>query len=483
MAIMDCAKLEIIPPSSFLTSRNPVDPLPLPPELTSQIFVYAYLERLQKDGHWRRRSLPIELGWICRSWRGFAWSMPELWSTVVLRLGNTKGDKIDVIHLTLLREWLSRARSHKLEIYLETMDGVDFLQPPFETLHLLKEYHAQWGAIYLRIPAWWCKVLGGANTKLPFPNLRSILFDGDHLQTSAFGGPCPLDLTNAPLLTRLTLGNFALLDSNENLKLPLEQITHIDTTKIDLMQHLSLFPKLMEIRFKNVQPVRFGGQQPNIMHPKIRSLYLHFLHESDANRFLAVLFAPAVKTLGLDITGKSRDFMMDTISPFIDRSQCRLTHLYVRFNINDFGDEQDLIEFLATLPELKELRIRDPFRSSVGLSHIFFDVLSPFYISHQPYLPLLESLSYEGPLWLKPQDFLQPLILRATLHEDGVNGSDQVALVVLKKVRITADLYEDEEELHTPCSPLIHTFHTNLQDLVGRKVFELTNRDGTWWRL
>ncbi|KAF8896866.1 hypothetical protein CPB84DRAFT_1781631, partial [Gymnopilus junonius] len=432
--------------------------------ITSQIFCHAVSQpTLPKDGKWRRYFSPLCLGRICRDWRKFAWSTPELWSTIVI-------------------EWLDRAgRARDLEIYFSKAHksggnalGLDFA--PIKMLQLLADYSAQWSAISFRMPHTWLTYLDefGRDIRLSCPRLRSFLLDD--LGGARFSETV-VDLTDAPLLSQLTFRNSALI-TDRILRFPLQQIDSIDIlpTTFNLHQCMLRLPNVAAVHFTDFYVRSSFMDVVLTSHPNIRSLELTYSN-NDIERLLEVLSLPALETLKVAGLGKSPNLMMDGIWPFIDRSRCKLTSLHLRFNISNLEDEEDIYEFLSNVPDLKELYIHDPFRSSKGLSRVFFNVLHPSWT--EPYLPFLETFSYEGPLNMKPQEILDPLILRARLFMDNRYDSDETAVATeLRSVHIKADQYEMKNSAN---EPLDSETLNDLQDLMKIGVFELSNRDGTRW--
>ncbi|PPQ66699.1 hypothetical protein CVT26_009558 [Gymnopilus dilepis] len=476
----------LLPPRS--TFLAPVfDPLTLPPEIAAQVFLYVIDQPpLSMSSEWVWEFNPLRFGRVCKAWRDFAWSMPELWSTVIIVLG-TYLDWDDDVHVDLLTEWLHRAGTHRdLHIYLSRPQK----PPSFRAwqvenvrtrmLPIIGSRSTQWATVAFRMPHTWLTYFDefGRNVKLSCPRLQSFFLDdaGHPVSTDI-----DVELVDAPLLNLISFRNSDLITRGA-LKLPFGQITSIDILpnvdrEFDLCEFLTPFLNVGRIHF-------MGFRVPRSLvpifasHPAIRCLELTS-NDNTIPRLLETLSLPALEDLRISALGKAPDLLTGAVLPFIDRSRCRLLSLRLNFNINNLKDEEDIYEFLCNLPDLKELYLRDPFHASTGLSKLFFHVLHPAWT--ESFVPFLEVFSYEGPLRMKPQYFLDPLLLRARLFMDNRYESDETSVAsALRYVRLSTDQHEVKKFAE---DPIDHETLDDLKELLETGALELLNRDGTKWEL
>ncbi|KDR72965.1 hypothetical protein GALMADRAFT_743292 [Galerina marginata CBS 339.88] len=232
----------------------------------------------------------------------------------------------------------------------------------------------------------------------------------------------PLNLTDAPMLHDLTLEDGAnLSNSNAYILFSLQQIDRLgllNFTALETVQQLTRLPNLVEARFTDV---RLITQEPTTApaHTKLARLYLCFSDDETLGYFTSALTLPALESLEVKVNYKSSsDFAMNTIHPFLHRSQCKLAQLRLRYRI-DYHDSPDLVGLLARLSSLRELDICVPtgLHTPSGLDNRLFDALR--HLQHPSFLPLLQIFSYEGPFLTGTNlaEIMEPLILRATNEE------------------------------------------------------------------
>ncbi|KAJ7279468.1 hypothetical protein C8J57DRAFT_953753, partial [Mycena rebaudengoi] len=87
--------------------------LTLPPEITSDIFVWCLPVH---TGPISRHSAPLLLAKICRRWRSIAIDIPRLWSRLILWMGPADRAHFYATVSDGLAIWLARSGSHPLRI-------------------------------------------------------------------------------------------------------------------------------------------------------------------------------------------------------------------------------------------------------------------------------------------------------------------------------------------------------------------------------
>ena len=97
----------------------------LPPEIGSHIFRLSlptlsngeHLEAILNLYENRSSAEILNLGAVCRKWRQLAWTTPDLWNTLYLRIGLETRQSLAESLPDLVREWLERSGSLPLTIF------------------------------------------------------------------------------------------------------------------------------------------------------------------------------------------------------------------------------------------------------------------------------------------------------------------------------------------------------------------------------
>lgn len=228
---------------------------------------------------------------------------------------------------------------------------------------------------------------------------------------------------------------------------------------------------------------------PFTAHQHIRILRLSFLSSSSLSALLVSFNLPALDVLEVKVQQKSTHTTTGILTQFLRRSQCQLTQLYSNITLeSDF--EQDLVNFLTTLPTLQQLHITDPFSTTTGLGKAFFGALHP--TSHDDtaisFLPSLEVLSYEGQLSVGYLEFMVKSMLSRT------KKVLMTPVVLMKTFRIRCNLYDDPSDYFSAiCELLLGSMADSslpwmndeiLGDILERiesKRFEFMDRKGNPW--
>ena len=91
-------------------------------------------------------SIPLSLGAICSYWRDIAWSIPSLWSSLVVRVPK-KHDSHIVTGIT--QEWL--ARSGQLPLSIRILSTF-YNKTVFALADIVNQYSTRWSELDLYIP-------------------------------------------------------------------------------------------------------------------------------------------------------------------------------------------------------------------------------------------------------------------------------------------------------------------------------------------
>ena len=93
----------------------------LPPEIASQIFIMA-MPQQNLEFPWvqdviHKQFNPLFLGAVCRTWRGIAWTTPELWTTFIHHTKRTL--RLTEWHLEISADWLNRLGTLPLTVIFD----------------------------------------------------------------------------------------------------------------------------------------------------------------------------------------------------------------------------------------------------------------------------------------------------------------------------------------------------------------------------
>jgi hypothetical protein len=166
--------LSIAPPNRFV--------LTLPPELTSEIFLYCLPDSdfIHPDPF----TAPLLLCHVCRPWRHIALDTPGIWASLHLNLAwfcppyeeaeEEEEEAEELLDLpAFFRDWISNARNMPLSVHVED----DHSSPPKHEveplLSMIGRRSAQWHKIMLCVsPAYFCLVF--PSESLIFPSLHHL---------------------------------------------------------------------------------------------------------------------------------------------------------------------------------------------------------------------------------------------------------------------------------------------------------------------
>ncbi|KAF8893183.1 hypothetical protein CPB84DRAFT_1848660 [Gymnopilus junonius] len=397
------------------------------------------------------------------------------------------GQSKDSIRVQLLDEWMQRTKGSVVRLHI--IKDSEYPSHPYNLINLLRAYSHQWLSIHLQVSTSWLGFFGTTDNviKLSFPNLCHF---------SLYGlPPSPAVSLDAavPALRYLTIGRHLqgshIMISDErdffaDLKpafvLPFVQITLLKLSQISFSQQLlGDFPALVEAQLKDIKLLS-NDNHGNFIHSTLSKLDVCFWNQNDLRELLSALSLPQLKSLRVEVTVyKSSHFAMDILHPFLRQSHCKVTELVLRYAIRA-GDDHDIVEFLETLPYLRELNICDTAIYSdrsfaTGLGGFFFNALHP--LRNPLYLSSLEVLWYEGPVGLPMEDAIRPAILRSRFTEED-NTCDrecEPTSAMLRKLTISANNMAKKTLSQVSLEAKLLQLLKNLMDL---GVFELTDMHG-----
>ncbi|KAF9477015.1 hypothetical protein BDN70DRAFT_922873 [Pholiota conissans] len=213
------------------------DPLMrLPVELVKDIFMYLRPLPTELDCSidvnnpdkitLKSLRMPLLLGAVCRSWRVFAWSIPQLWSAISVDVYNTNPC------------WLSRSGQLPLSIYVysarkRTLDG-SALPHPYGNeryirpiMEVLVAYSEKWSYLNLDLPKRFIQSLF-RNGQVQTPMLERLflkLFQSDEIEDSFMDAQRDrIKLGNTPNLTNIHLSGLM----QDEFDMDWSSVTHLD---------------------------------------------------------------------------------------------------------------------------------------------------------------------------------------------------------------------------------------------------------------
>ncbi|KAJ7829364.1 hypothetical protein B0H13DRAFT_2289755 [Mycena leptocephala] len=321
----------------------------IPVETVSRIF----LNCLPANGRVRPSifSAPVSLAQISRHWRRIAVSIPHLWRSIDLELGDLIscgedfGDGSPSAHVcSLLKTWFRRTNGHPLSITLRCDADFDLMPP--NILSTIAEFSEQWGRLEVVIPREDVAALGCILG--PFPQLHSFALEF----TEPHGEPPPLDCLvayqEAPQLRELRGLRLADLRPASATLISLELPLHERLSLAEWVGLLDRFPALLHLSAAH----DYGSNLPlstqaSAKNPPLESLDIRL------GSPLPVLTLPHLCRLRYPLDS-SPSRISDFLS-FITRSTCPLQSLTLYIPL---WDEDTYLDCLRAVPSLVKLDVR-----------------------------------------------------------------------------------------------------------------------------
>ncbi|KAF9531123.1 hypothetical protein CPB83DRAFT_904707, partial [Crepidotus variabilis] len=337
-----------------------------------------------------RKSLinPLVLGAVCRYWRAVAFSTPNLWNTIDISSRNL----LLGYYLSLAREWLDRSATLPLHIQfiVHVNSEEDFLLPKIaNVIELLNGYSSRWLTLDLTLPSNLLDIFHCAKgTILDTIHISTYPFDNTEAQTFDLGtltSPSVLEICYS------TLGNMKL-DYSKLVKFSCWDVTGKEFAQIasvaTRLEILLVLRKLIE--------------HPQDSQPTISSTaFLHvrkFHLPAHPPAVWKQLKMPSLQDLAINDDEQIHpNLCWPEVQEFVQRSQCRLTTLFVGGNNDSY---HGIFELLCLLPELESLVVQHPQLPEAFFQHMYNTArlnLSQTTGSN-PFLPCLRSFTYS---WIR----------------------------------------------------------------------------------
>ena len=329
--------------------RNTLSPisLSLPPEILSEIFLYAGLSNLSSKSDSSNVTVPLLLGKVCTAWRQIAWSMSELWSCIDIRVSRKRSDT----QAALLREWLERSGHRPLSISLTSENDEHSWRDALTPTAVISELASvcyKWQKIDLFLPEAWYECLSKIGNHLPL--LTSVTV---HPSANEFI-PRPMHVfSEAPLLHEVSFSHYYLHD----VSLPWGQLTKLKAKCIstdECLEAIQRSTQLVDCHFEDVYPPEDQFPLPSspVVNQHLKILRVVLSTGTVIAPLLDRLTLPSLHSLEISLAEQS---VCETLITLVERSSCPLER------VDLFGAtvlEEDMISFLKAVPTLREITSR-----------------------------------------------------------------------------------------------------------------------------
>ncbi|KAJ7469546.1 hypothetical protein FB451DRAFT_1254964 [Mycena latifolia] len=389
----------------------------IPVEIVSQIFLHC----LPANGRVRPFifSAPVSLAQICRHWREIAVSIPHLWRSIDLELGDliscgeNVGDGSPYAQVCdLLKTWFRRANGQPLSITLRCHTDSDLMPP--NILSTIAEFSDQWGRLEIVLPRKDVVALGCIHG--PFPQLHTFALEF----TEPHGALPPLDCLaayqDAPQLRELRGLRLADLRPASATLTSLELPVRESLSLAEWAGLLDRFPMLLHLSAGHDQGSNLPPSgQASAKNPSLESLDIRW------GSPLPVLTLPHLRRLRYPLDSSSP--RISAFLSFITRSTCPLQSLALSIPL---WNEDTYLDCLRAVPSLVKLDIRP-----CGRHHNFYQHMESPALLPQLTDLVVEEDGYEydyAPLlrMLRARRAMQPPCVRLHLFSLAldVRGSD-----------------------------------------------------------
>ena len=352
----------------------------LPPEIMAEIFmtVCDYIPQRRPP----RVTSPLVLGKVCGAWREICWSIPSLWEVIDLLVVPSRLD----VQNELLEEWISRAGSRNLHIYLDEEEPHKGWKeaPPHKIMHTIASFSRKWETVDIFLPEDNYADLIPIKDNLPV--LKSLSIRPPKHEC------IEIDLRifeTCPLLRSLDIVQYYL----ENLFLPWKQLTRLYADGLLIEECFYVLRECQNLITCHLDKIVHDENIVTLPVPIThRGIDSFDVTRSDVQEIASVLgnvTLPGLRKLQITCSNSTERTTPALLASFFSRSSCNLLSLILN---RIFDLETDLIRILDALPSLIHLNVKErDFHFSVD----FLDLLHRT-DSHQLFLPNLQTLTLCG---------------------------------------------------------------------------------------
>jgi len=441
----------------------------LPPEIGSHIFC-LFLPTLDFEDFdlWNKAATftrVMRLGAVCRKWRQLAWTTPDLWDTIFLKIKPSTSRSLAESLPGLLREWLSRSGLRPLTIFFQHFgcsEESDYSPSNDEfsdesaantlesatgmVIEIINLYSGRWQSLHLDVGA------ADISERLCGSVQPNNQLFGLDLQVSGKTSPTQkFVMKTKPFPTQLTLFNF----SPTSIDIGWDNITHASLCSLSANECLDVLRRAPALEYCVAEPrdddtVNFV---PTILNSRLLSLNF----TSRGTKFLDAINVPSLEEWVQNTDGGP--LSVTAMVSLLERSGCCLKILSLQ-HISAPPDNLSIL--FEAMPSLERLQLH--FYSVKNADGVMDDILARIFnsppgnstipseeASRESFLPHLQfmeciPLSYAtfAPFsWnhipqLYRQGHRRSLTLRSTADESHI--SDGTALQLLKLIDEGVDL-------------------------------------------
>jgi len=330
-------------------------------------------------------SYALRVGAVCRKWRRIAWSTPQLWTIIDIRLVNNRTS----LNSTLIfaREWLNRSGQLPLTIHITgsatsasslQMNGMKTI------IKLINEYAHRWQDLQLKIPA---GLLQGFRSD---PQGRSVL---RNLTIVCRGQRAPYSFRPQHARLRPSVVHiehwFRLVDIEWNNVTQVE----VDFPVDECLEMLRRAPKVMDCKLIDIFVDPFPTYPfpvHRIVHPNLKSLSVSVSEPESPPLLFHHISFPSLCELRYDWSGA-----IERNEEFLAFLACSSSYLHIlHLDVLEMQDSA-LMPILQTTRALTDLDLRT--HSSVHDN--FFQLLADSSLAgadndSTPFLPRLRCFKY-----------------------------------------------------------------------------------------
>ncbi|KAF9476020.1 hypothetical protein BDN70DRAFT_199230 [Pholiota conissans] len=395
LAAMERRRLLLRMQVNDLTRRVPL-------EIVSMIFRYSLPDDIisislsSKKATRYAVSAPLVLSAVCQSWRSIAHSIPQLWTTIPLRVGPSNARSLPLI----AKNWMNRAGRRPLSMNIYAPISISQ-----ELMQVINQSSPWMNLKYEGIPE---NLSQFSSTAEGISHLQTL-----SLQTFPHGTPSTFDLEKLILsptrLEMLCISSLAAVNIDWS---SLTDVLIEDRLSVaDCLEVLRRAQGLTRCSLRPDHPRENNLPLQAIMHPSIIDLTVI---GSYASQVFAHLECPLLQTLTINMFNGPAP--IDHMADFLRRSICSVTTLFLEYVKLTEGD---IVRLCQKVPTLHHLRIEAT--DSFPHEHLFrqlamISVSNPAPGAAALYLPDLRSLTLRQ---TRPMDLaLLPSIFSS--HLSGV---------------------------------------------------------------
>ncbi|KAF7364473.1 F-box domain-containing protein [Mycena sanguinolenta] len=335
-----------------MSAGHPSLILEFPPELMLEIFK---LSMPSVPGRPSPLEAPLLLAQICRQWREICLDSPELWSSVEFyrpsSIPNLASDLVDL--------WLSRAKSHPLQLSLE--DKFMGHDPVPALLAITMRWASQWEVAHIKFPIAASKYL--RTTSFPLLRRLAVVINVSHLEGET------ITISNAPLLrsVEVTERNWYNIRWSR-ISLPWAQLTELlFYTFADVSDAVFALKECPSLTRLYCRIAYVPGSLPH--YEMAGSLSLNHLRAlSTPIQLLPHLALPKLESLHITDPAEARPLVAYVVEGLLARSFCILKSLQYDMYHHEGKMGDDLHDLLRVVPTILRLRIN--FSRGLAVSRI-----------------------------------------------------------------------------------------------------------------